>query len=200
MAVSFIGRRNQIIQRKPQTYRIAPLQKGWLYKRGSTIVLNWTYFQSYTESNVNDLTASGGEPLGFLTSIRPWSTVISTILQYIRVHLKLKNACLISWSPLNSYICTQVIIVVSQYGVYKNNPLWSLCCDIILLPVLVMVFNGTFNNISAISWLSVLLVEETGVPRENHRPAASHWQTLSHNVVHLALIEIRAHNISDDRH
>ena len=31
--------------------------------------------------------------------------------------------------------------------------------------------------------LSVLLVEETGVPRENHQPVASHWQTLSHNVV-----------------
>jgi hypothetical protein len=27
-----------------------------------------------------------------------------------------------------------------------------------------MVFNATFNNISAISWQSVLLVEETGVP------------------------------------
>jgi hypothetical protein len=25
-------------------------------------------------------------------------------------------------------------------------------------------------------------VEETRVPRENHRPFASHWQTLSHNV------------------
>jgi hypothetical protein len=35
-----------------------------------------------------------------------------------------------------------------------------------------MVFNATFNNISVI--LLVLLVEETGVPRENHRPAASH--------------------------
>ena len=47
----------------------------------------------------------------------------------------------------------------------------------------VMVFNATFNNISVICWLSVLLVEETGVPRENHRPTASHWQTLSHNIV-----------------
>jgi hypothetical protein len=36
-----------------------------------------------------------------------------------------------------------------------------------------MVFNVTFNNISAISWQSVLLMEETGVPGENHRPAAS---------------------------
>ena len=35
---------------------------------------------------------------------------------------------------------------------------------------------------------------------ENHQPVASHWQTLSHNVVHLALIEIRTHNISGDRH
>jgi hypothetical protein len=30
-----------------------------------------------------------------------------------------------------------------------------------------MVFNATFNNISVILWLSVLLVEETGVPGEN---------------------------------
>ena len=48
-----------------------------------------------------------------------------------------------------------------------------------------MVFNATFNNISStgISWQSVLLVEETGGPGENHRPVASHRQTLSHNVV-----------------
>jgi len=46
-----------------------------------------------------------------------------------------------------------------------------------------MVLNATFNNISVISWRSVLLVEETGVPVENHRSATSHWQTLSHNVV-----------------
>ena len=46
-----------------------------------------------------------------------------------------------------------------------------------------MVFNATINNISVISWQSVLLVEETGVPKENHRPVASKRQTLSHNVV-----------------
>ena len=43
-----------------------------------------------------------------------------------------------------------------------------------------MAFNATFNNISVISWQSFLLVEETG---ENRRPAASHGQALSHNVV-----------------
>jgi hypothetical protein len=46
-----------------------------------------------------------------------------------------------------------------------------------------MVFNVTFNNISAISWHLVLLVEETGVPGKSHRPVASRRQTLSHNVV-----------------
>jgi hypothetical protein len=30
-----------------------------------------------------------------------------------------------------------------------------------------MVFNATFNNILAISWRSVLLVEETGIPGKN---------------------------------
>jgi hypothetical protein len=32
----------------------------------------------------------------------------------------------------------------------------------------IMVFNATFYNISAISWWSVLLVEEIAVPGENH--------------------------------
>jgi hypothetical protein len=44
----------------------------------------------------------------------------------------------------------------------------------------VKVFNVTFSNILALSRRSVLLVEETG---ENHRPVASHSQTLSQNAV-----------------
>jgi hypothetical protein len=61
-----------------------------------------------------------------------------------------------------------------------------------------MVFSATFDNISVISWRSIVLVipEETGGPGENHRPVASHGQTLSHNVVHLTLIEIRTLNFS----
>ena len=34
-----------------------------------------------------------------------------------------------------------------------------------------MVFNTTFNNIAAISWQSVILVEEFG---EDHQPVVSH--------------------------
>ena len=50
----------------------------------------------------------------------------------------------------------------------------------ILVVWLMPVFSATFNNISVITCRSVLLVEEAG---ENHWPVASHWQTLSHNLV-----------------
>jgi len=36
-----------------------------------------------------------------------------------------------------------------------------------------MVVKTTLNNMSLISWRSVLIVEEIG---QNHQPAASHWQ------------------------
>jgi len=65
-----------------------------------------------------------------------------------------------------------------------------------------MMLNATFNNISALSWQSVLLVEKTGVPGENHRPAVSNYQTVSRNVVSSTprMSEILSHNFSGDRH
>ena len=50
----------------------------------------------------------------------------------------------------NSYVCVKIDVIVR-----------------------VMVLNVTFNNISVISWQSVLLVEETGVLRENRGHATS---------------------------
>jgi hypothetical protein len=44
----------------------------------------------------------------------------------------------------------------------------------LLVCCFLMVFNATFNNISAISWWSVLLVDKIGGPGENRHPVASH--------------------------
>jgi len=44
----------------------------------------------------------------------------------------------------------------------------------VTIDVCLMMLNATFNDISAISWRSVLWVEETGGPGENHPPVASH--------------------------
>ena len=49
-----------------------------------------------------------------------------------------------------------------------------------------MVFNATFNNISAISWLSVLLVEET--PSTQRKRSALHKSLYQ---VHLAMSGIQ---------
>jgi hypothetical protein len=53
----------------------------------------------------------------------------------------------------------------------------SFCCYSLVerLFDLYLVFNATFNNISAISWRQVLVVEEAGIPGENHRPWESNW-------------------------
>ena len=37
----------------------------------------------------------------------------------------------------------------------------------------VMMCNATFNNITVISWRSVLLGEQTGVPGKNYQPFAN---------------------------
>ena len=69
---------------------------------------------------------------------------------------------------------------------YKNT--------IVEVRVKLMVFNATFNNISAILWWSVLLMEEIRVPRENHRSVANFITKLYR--VHPAMIRIRTHNFS----
>ena len=75
-----------------------------------------------------------------------------------------------------------------------------------------MVFNATYNNISAMSWWSILLMEETGGPGEpgetgvpgepKYPEKTTDLPTSSHNVVSSIhrLSGIQTHNVGGDRH
>jgi hypothetical protein len=75
-----------------------------------------------------------------------------------------------SWKPEwnSKHILASMIYFLNEYVILGSLGLWCLT---------------PLSTIFQLYYGSVLLVEETGVPGEKHWPVASHWQSLSHNVV-----------------
>ena len=91
--------------------------------------------------------------------------------------------CFLPISPLN-FLWRKTMEIYKTGDVcivFHKSPFWPL--------------SATFNKISGILWQSVLLVEETGVPGENHWPSVSHWQ-IYHNVVSSTFIVLAHWNNS----
>jgi hypothetical protein len=98
------------------------------------------------------------------SAVRQWPILLST---YFLIYSSRQWKCKQIFSDIIDYVSLKFTSLFYMY----------------MMKVRFMMFNTTFNNISVILWRSVLLVEESEVPRENHPPVPSQWQTLSHNVV-----------------
>jgi hypothetical protein len=114
---------------------------------------------------------------------------------------------------LLAYICSMARILSLNYSLNIKPKLRGFFCakqvkycirDQFGVSDRVRMLSTTFNNITVISWQSVLLVEETRGPGENHPPVTSHKSLtiLSHNVASSTprLSRIQTNNISGDRH
>jgi hypothetical protein len=87
------------------------------------------------------------------TVLYSWADWLNNVC-FFRVHF---NVCWPDISFTFNISCKRQVSV-------SNRAMFNECC---------LMFNATFNNISVISWRSVLLVEKTREPGENRQPIAS---------------------------
>jgi hypothetical protein len=67
--------------------------------------------------------------------------------------------------------CNSFNIEGSHSNCYRHYILLAVSFILIWFALIwFLVFSATYSNISAISWRPILVVEEDGVPGENHKP------------------------------
>jgi hypothetical protein len=126
-----------------------------------------------------------------LTNSKIWSSTGRmiggiSIIKFLKniVHIGIRITCSALLNPLFHAIWHLTHLVIADIPLRMLNS-WFFLLEIfaqrhILLRLRkgsgwLSEFNATFSNISAIPWRPVLVVEEAGVPGENHRPWASNW-------------------------
>ena len=109
--------------------------------------------------------------LTLISTNKTYHHVITEIL--LKVALNIINQAIISFRPviLAKFDAPEytVFIIWFHFAQWHLTYIWFID----------LIDNATFSNISAISWQPVLLVEEAGVPGENHRTWSSNWKPIS---------------------
>ena len=111
----------------------------------------------------------------------------NSLIKYINEYILDHNfvfTC--SWSDILCLLnhCVHPVFTHPWHSVcYRRNVLYETPRTPEILQV--MVFNATFNNISAKLWRSIQLVEETGELWENHR-----MPQVSHKLYHMMLYRV----------
>ena len=139
----------------------------------------------HCQSGVSSVKGSASMNVGIYPEIRydiktwwqsMWASKIYSWGETVFVDCRYTTKFYWKWMNISRKICiypwSEIFIwqVVHWFLSFLN-------CYFILRFEMFLVFNATFSNISAtcISMRPVLVVEEAGVPRENHRRWASNW-------------------------
>jgi hypothetical protein len=118
-------------------------------------------------------------------------------LKYCKIHC----FCFIIYVSQKTMQTRNIVIFSKPYEILSMKYLWPSTINkqniFFKFYYLTLIGHEIAENLS---WWSVLLVEEKQVPGENHQPAASRWQTLSHNIVSSTpgLSEVRTRNFSGE--
>jgi hypothetical protein len=119
------------------------------------------------------------------------------------IDCEIKGESLKDFFFLLKYIQLRFFVTsIKRKNIYFLRKILKIC---IVYFFFINLWNGTRIlglGLWCLTSLSTIFQLYRGVPGENHRPAASHWQILSHNVVSSTPCQsrIQTHKDSGDRH